>query len=58
MNPSQLRETTMLPDTRRLIQLTLENPLQVFQTMDMLLSKKRAPDRKKWLEEKGNLANV
>ncbi|SGZ85341.1 Topoisomerase IV subunit B [Bathymodiolus thermophilus thioautotrophic gill symbiont] len=58
MNPSQLRETTMLPDTRRLIQLTLDNPLQVNQTMDMLLSKKRAPDRKKWLEEKGNLANV
>ncbi len=58
MNPSQLRETTMLPDTRRLIQLTLDEPLQVFQTMDMLLSKKRAPDRKKWLEEKGNLANV
>ncbi|MBE8189799.1 MAG: DNA topoisomerase IV subunit B [Candidatus Thioglobus sp.] len=58
MNPSQLRETTMLPDTRRLIQLTLDNPAEVFQTMDMLLSKKRAPDRKKWLEEKGNLANV
>jgi len=58
MNPSQLRETTMLPDTRRLIQLTLDDPLQAFQTMDMLLSKKRAPDRKKWLEEKGNLANV
>ena len=58
MNPAQLRETTMLPDTRRLIQLTLDNPLQVEQTMDMLLSKKRAPDRKKWLEEKGNLANV
>jgi topoisomerase-4 subunit B len=58
MNPSQLRETTMLPDTRRLIQLTLDNPLQVFQMMDMLLSKKRASDRKKWLEEKGNLANV
>ncbi len=58
MNPSQLRETTMLPDTRRLIQLNLDDSLQVFQTMDMLLSKKRAPDRKKWLEEKGNLANV
>ncbi len=58
MNPSQLRETTMLPDTRRLIQLTLDNPLQVAQTMDMLLSKKRAADRKRWLEEKGNLANV
>ena len=58
MNPSQLRETTMLPDTRRLIQLTLDNPLEVNQMMDMLLSKKRAGDRKKWLEEKGNLANV
>ncbi len=58
MNPSQLRETTMFPDTRRLIQLTLNNPLQTEQTMDMLLSKKRAPDRKHWLEEKGNLANV
>ena len=58
MNPSQLRETTMLPDTRRLIQLTLDNPLQTTQTMDMLLSKKRASDRKRWLEEKGNLANV
>ena len=58
MNPSQLRETTMHPDTRRLVQLTLENPLQTTQTMDMLLSKKRAPDRKSWLEQKGNLANV
>ena len=58
MNPKQLRETTMQPDTRRLIQLTLNNPLQVSQTMDMLLSKKRASDRKSWLESKGNLANV
>lgn len=58
MNPLQLRETTMLPETRRLIQLTLDDPLKVFQTMDMLLSKKRASDRKKWLENKGNLANV
>ena len=58
MNPSQLRETTMHPDTRRLVQLTLENPLQVAQMMDMLLSKKRAPDRKAWLERKGNLANI
>jgi topoisomerase-4 subunit B len=58
MNPKQLRETTMQPDTRRLIQLTLNNPLQVNQKMDMLLSKKRAPDRKSWLETKGNLANV
>jgi len=58
MNPKQLRETTMQPDTRRLIQLTLSNPLQVSQTMDMLLSKKRASDRKSWLENKGNLANA
>ena len=58
MNPKQLRETTMQPDTRRLIQLTLNNPLQVNQKMDMLLSKKRAPDRRSWLETKGNLANV
>jgi topoisomerase-4 subunit B len=58
MNPSQLRETTMHPDTRRLVQLTLENPLQAGQMMDMLLSKKRAHDRKIWLESKGNLANI
>jgi len=58
MNPKQLRETTMQPDTRRLIQLTLSNTLQVSETMDMLLSKKRASDRKSWLESKGNLANA
>jgi len=58
MNPKQLRETTMQPDTRRLIQLTLSNTLQVSETMDMLLSKKRASDRKSWLENKGNLANA
>ena len=58
MNPKQLRETTMQPDTRRLIQLTLNQPLQISETMDMLLSKKRASDRKSWLETKGNLANV
>ena len=58
MNPKQLRETTMQPDTRRLIQLTLDHPLQVSEMMDKLLSKKRAADRKSWLEEKGNLANV
>ncbi len=58
MNPSQLRETTMLSNTRHLIQLTSNNPLHVFKTMDMLLSKKRAADRRKWLEENGNLANA
>ncbi len=58
MNPKQLRETTMQPDTRRLIQLTLDHPLKVGEMMDKLLSKKRAADRKSWLEEKGNMANV
>lgn len=58
MNPGQLRETTMAPDTRRLIQLTLENPEQTDATMDMLLAKKRSADRKTWLESKGNLAII
>jgi topoisomerase-4 subunit B len=58
MNPSQLRETAMHPDTRRLIQLTLDNPIQVSQKMDMLLSKKRASDRKVWLEDYGYFADV
>jgi topoisomerase-4 subunit B len=58
MNPLQLRETTIMPDTRRLVRLTLsakDNPDTV---MDMLLSKKRASDRKQWLEQKGNLAET
>jgi topoisomerase-4 subunit B len=58
MNPMQLRETTMNPDTRRLVQLTLATQSQSQETMDMLLAKKRASDRKHWLEEKGDLANV
>ncbi|HED16590.1 MAG TPA: DNA topoisomerase IV subunit B [Gammaproteobacteria bacterium] len=58
MNPLQLRETTMDPDTRRLVQLTLESEDKTDQLMDMLLSKKRASDRKAWLEKKGNLAVV
>jgi topoisomerase-4 subunit B len=57
MNPLQLRETTMDPDTRRLVQLTLEHGDNTNSVLDMLLSKKRAPDRRSWLEEKGNLAN-
>jgi len=57
MNPSQLRETTILPDSRRLIQLTLDDEKQIFQTMDMLLAKKRSKDRKKWLEKEGDLAD-
>ena len=56
MNPMQLRETTMAPDTRRLVQLTLEPGDGTAELMDRLLAKKRAADRKQWLEEKGNLA--
>jgi 2-octaprenylphenol hydroxylase len=58
MNPAQLRETTMAPDTRRLIQLTMEDPLSTGEVLDKLLSKKRANDRKTWLETYGNLAVV
>jgi len=58
MNPSQLRETTIDPRTRRLVQLTVEGKDNTDQLMDMLLAKKRASDRREWLEEKGNLADV
>ena len=58
MNPMQLRETTIDPDTRRLVQLTLEGGDDTYQVMDMLLAKKRAADRRRWLESKGNLADV
>ncbi len=58
MNPLQLRETSMDPDTRRLVQLTMNNPEETRAVMDLLLAKKRAQDRKAWLEEKGNLAVV
>ena len=56
MNPLQLRETTIHPDTRRLVQLALEPGDETYKTMDMLLAKKRAPDRKTWLQEKGDQA--
>ncbi len=56
MNPLQLRETTMAPESRRLVQLTLADAEQTEQVMDMLLAKKRANDRRNWLESKGNLA--
>jgi len=58
MNPKQLRETTLSPDTRRLVQLTIKAGDSSNQMMDMLLAKKRAGDRKKWLEKKGDLAEV
>jgi topoisomerase-4 subunit B len=58
MNPPQLRETTMNPDTRRLVQLTLAEHASTDEKLDMLLAKKRAGDRKAWLEERGNLAEV
>ena len=58
MNPSQLRETTMAPDTRRLIQLTMEDVESTGEALDRLLSKKRAGDRKIWLETYGNLATI
>lgn len=56
MNPLQLRETAMAPDTRRLVQLTPGKAASVDEMLDMLLSKKRAPDRKIWLEKKGDIA--
>lgn len=58
MNPLQLRETTMDPNTRRLIQLTMEDEAGAEAIMDMMLNKKRAGDRKLWLENKGNLAEI
>jgi topoisomerase-4 subunit B len=58
MNPLQLRETTMDPDTRRLVRLVLDAGDGTNNMLDMLLAKKRAPDRKAWLEKKGDLAEV
>ena len=58
MDPEHLRETTMHPDTRRLAQLTIDNNDSTDQILDMLLAKKRSKDRRKWLESKGNLAEV
>lgn len=54
MNPLQLRETTMDPNTRRLVQLSLDNCEETMALMDMLLAKKRSEDRREWLQEKGD----
>jgi topoisomerase IV subunit B len=58
MNPSQLRESTIHPDTRRLVQLTVHDGDGTAKVMDMLLARKRASDRKAWLEKKGDLASL
>lgn len=58
MNPIQLRETTMSPDTRRLVQLVIDSEEETHSMMDMLLAKKRSADRRAWLESKGDLADV
>jgi topoisomerase-4 subunit B len=58
MNPIQLRETTMAPDTRRLVRLTIESLDEALKVMDMLLAKKRSADRRQWLQKEGNLARL
>ena len=58
MNPAQLKETTMDPNSRRLVQLTNEAPEQSASMLDLLLGKKRAADRKAWLSEKGDCINI
>jgi topoisomerase-4 subunit B len=58
MNPLQLRETAMVPETRRLVQLTIDDSGVTEKIMDMLLAKKRASDRRAWLESKGNLNSL
>ena len=58
MNPSQLRETVMDPQSRKLVNLTISSSDNANSVMDLLLSKKRSSDRKEWLEKKGSLAEI
>ena len=60
LNPLQLRETTLDPNTRRLVQLTIDDTdiAQTMAVMDMLLAKKRSEDRRNWLQEKGDMADL
>ena len=58
MDALQLRETTMAPETRRLVQLAVDAEEETIGVMDMMLAKKRAPDRRAWLERKGDLAHA
>ncbi|MCK5480456.1 MAG: DNA topoisomerase IV subunit B, partial [Gammaproteobacteria bacterium] len=58
MNPLQLRETTIAPETRRLVQLTIDTKDDTHKLMDMLLARKRAPDRRAWLESRGDMAGT
>ena len=58
MNPQQLRETTVHPDTRRLVRLMIETDDETNSIMDMLLAKRRAADRKSWLQQRGDLAEI
>ena len=58
MNPSQLRETTMKPETRKLIRLTLSKSKNDDDVFEKLLSRKKVQERKQWIEEKGNIAST
>ena len=58
MNPMQLRETTIAPETRRLVQLTIDSDDDTHKVMDMLLARKRATDRRSWLETCGDMAEA
>ena len=58
MNPSQLRDTTLNQNSRKLILLSLDSKNTDIKKLNMMLSKKTASDRKVWLEKKGNLANT